>query len=172
MAGRDDPIFLIGFMGAGKSVVGAVLARRLGWEFVDLDRLVTEREKRSIAEIFARDGEHGFRQAELRSLDFLQGRRRLVIACGGGTYAQPQGRARIDGMGRAVWIDLPLTAAIERCASGPERPLLRDRAQIESLYRARLPAYRGAPFRIEAVNATPEEVAGRIMMLLGAAGSG
>jgi len=166
MAGRDDPIFLIGFMGAGKSVAGAVLARRLGWAFVDLDRLVMEREKRSIAEIFARDGEQGFRLAELRALDFLSGRRRLVIACGGGTYAQPQGRGRIDAMGRAVWLDLPLAAAIERCASGPERPLLRDQARIESLYHSRLPAYRQAPFRVEAVNATPEEVAGRIMTLL------
>ena len=69
MAGRDDPIFLIGFMGAGKSVVGAVLAKRLRWAFVDLDRLVMEREKRSISEIFARDGEQGFRLAELRALD-------------------------------------------------------------------------------------------------------
>lgn len=166
----DAPIFLIGFMGAGKSVSGAALARRLGWGFIDLDRLVTERERRSIAEMFTLDGEAGFRQAELRALDTLQGRRRLVVACGGGTYAHPEGSARIDAMGRAVWIDVPLKVSLERCASGPARPLLRDRAEIESLYQARLPAYRGAPYRVEALDATPEEIAGRIVMLLWSAG--
>ena len=169
MADQDDPIILIGFMGAGKSVSGAALARRLGWEFVDLDQLVTDREKRSITEIFSHDGEAGFRQAEFRALDFLQGRRRLVIACGGGTYAQPEGRARIDAMGRAVWIDIPLKTSSERCGSGAARPLLRDEAQIEALYRSRLPAYRGAPYRVDAADATPEEIAGRIMALFGPA---
>ena len=169
MPERDVPIFLIGFMGAGKSVAGAVLARRLGWDFIDLDRMVSDRERRSIAEIFALHGEEGFRQAELGALDTLQGRRRLVVACGGGTYAQPQGSARIDAIGRAVWIDLPLNSSIERCAAGPARPLLRDEAQIESLYRARLPAYRRAPYRIEALDATPEEIAERILALLGSA---
>jgi shikimate kinase len=170
MPERDDPIFLVGFMGAGKSVSGALLARRLGWDFIDLDRLVIDREQRSIAEMFALDGEVGFRQAELRALDTLQGRRRLVVACGGGTYSHPEGSARIDAMGRAVWIDVPLSTSVERCTSGPVRPLLRDRAQIESLYRARLPAYRRAPYRVEAVDATSEEIAGRIFALLCSAG--
>jgi shikimate kinase len=170
MPERDDPIFLVGFMGAGKSVSGALLARRLGWDFIDLDRLVIDRERRSIADVFALDGEVGFRQAELRALDTLQGRRRLVVACGGGTYSHPEGSARIDAMGRAVWIDVPLSTSVERCASLPVRPLLRDRAQIESLYRARLPAYRRAPYRVEAVDATPEEIAGRIFALLCSAG--
>jgi shikimate kinase len=141
MPERDDPIFLVGFMGAGKSVSGALLARRLGWDFIDLDRLVIDREQRSIAEMFALDGEVGFRQAELRALDTL-----------------------------AVWIDVPLSTSVERCASLPVRPLLRDRAQIESLYRARLPAYRRAPYRVEAVDATSEEIAGRIFALLCSAG--
>ena len=166
MPERDGPIFLVGFMGAGKSVTGEVLALRLGWDFIDLDQLVVETERRSIAEVFAQDGEEGFRLAELRALDALQGRRRLVVACGGGTYALPEGRRRIDVMGRAVWIDVPLRLSVERCISGPVRPLLQNDAQVESLYRARLPAYRRAPYRIEAANATPEEIAGRVIALL------
>lgn len=169
MPERDDPIILIGFMGAGKSAAGAALARRLGWDFVDLDRLVSERERCSIDEIFSRDGEDAFRQAEVRALEALQGRRRLVIACGGGTYVQPRGRDRIDAMGRAVWIDLPLRMSIDRCGSGAERPMYRDEAQMEALYQARLPSYRRAAYRVEVRDATPEEIAGRIIAILDAA---
>jgi shikimate kinase len=170
MAGGDGALFLVGFMGAGKSAAGEALARRLGWDFIDLDRLVVEREGRPIEALFEALGEAGFREAEQRALESLRGRRRVVVACGGGTYALPEGRRLIDAMGRAIWLDVPLRLAVQRCLSGPPRPLLRDAAQAEALYRARLPAYRGAPLRIDAAGATSEEVADRIVELLGSSG--
>jgi shikimate kinase len=166
MPERVGPIFLVGFMGAGKTAVGAALAARLDWEFIDLDQLIVESERRSIDRIFDEDGEDCFRRLEVRALDSLRGRRRLVVACGGGTYAQPAGRERIDAMGIAIWIDVPFERALERCRAGPVRPLLNEASQAEALYRSRLPSYRAAPHRIEAAGLVPEEVAARVAALL------
>ncbi|MFQ5877874.1 MAG: shikimate kinase [Acidobacteriota bacterium] len=159
-------VFLVGFMGAGKTTAGIALARLLGWDFVDLDELIAEREGRSIAEIFREDGEAYFRRVEAEALSTLRGRSRLVVACGGGTYAREATRRLIDGMGRAVWLRLSLARALARCERPADRPLLRDAAQAEALYRSRLPAYRSAPLSVEVDGLAPEQVAERIEALL------
>ena len=160
------PIFLIGFMGAGKTTVGTSLAFRLGWDFIDLDDLVVESEGRSIARIFDEDGESHFRDLELRLLVSLEGGHRLVVACGGGTYAREEGRTVIDGMGRAIWLRIPLSRALERCADGTERPLLGDPARVEVLYRERLRWYRTAPYNLDTEGLTPEQAAEKIVSML------
>jgi shikimate kinase len=159
-------VFLVGFMGAGKTTVGRALARVLSWDFVDLDERIVEEEHRSIAAILDSSGEPYFRALEARLLDDLRGRTRLVVACGGGTYAHEPSRSRIDSMGAAVWLQVPIALALSRCEGGTIRPLLRDPARAESLYHARLPAYRMAPLRIEAAGMSPEEAAERIAALL------
>jgi shikimate kinase len=161
-----EPIFLIGFMGAGKSTTGRALARLLAWDFIDLDDLIVDAERRSIPEIFRQEGEAYFRRVEVDLLKSLRGRSRLVVGCGGGTYAQAATRDLIDAMGRAVWLQVPLVQALARCEGGPARPLLKDAAQAEALYVARLPAYRSAPLRVEVEGLTPEQVAERIMAIL------
>ena len=166
MKAARGPVFLVGFMGAGKTTTGKALARLTGWDFVDLDELIVETEKTSIPEIFRRHGEPHFRRVEAAILASLRGRRKLVVACGGGTYAQDESRALIDAMGKAVWLRVPLSRALARCESGPARPLLRDAVQAEALYRARLPAYRAAPLRIDVEGLAPEQVAERIAALL------
>ncbi len=166
MKETSGPIFLVGFMGAGKTTTGKALARLLGWDFLDLDELIMDAETMSIPEIFKERGEAYFRRVERRILASLRGRRRLVVACGGGTYAQAEGRALIDGIGRAVWLQVPLPQALARCDDGPARPLLKDAARAEALYRTRLPAYRSAPLRVDAEGLTPEQVAERIVTLL------
>ncbi len=160
------PVFLVGFMGAGKTTAGKALARLLGWDFVDLDELIVDTEGRSIPEIFKQSGEPHFRSLEAQILASLRGRSRLVVACGGGTYAQDGIRALIDGMGRAVWLQVPLPQALARCEKGPGRPLLKTDAQAETLYRSRLPAYRAAPLRVDVEGLSPEQVAERIVVLL------
>ncbi len=159
-------VFLVGFMGAGKTTVGRALARMLAWDFVDLDERIVEVEHRSIAAILGSAGEPYFRALEARLLDELRGRTRLVVACGGGTYAHEPSRSRIDSMGVAVWLQVPFALALSRCEGGVTRPLLRDPSQAETLYHARLPAYRKAPLRLEAEGMTPEEAAERIAALL------
>ena len=159
-------VFLVGFMGAGKSTVGRALARLMSWDFVDLDERVVEVEHRSIAAILDASGEPYFRALEAQLLDELRGRSRLVVACGGGTYAHEPSRSRIDSMGVAVWLQVPIALALSRCDGGTTRPLLRDPSQAETLYRARLPAYRKAPLRLEAEGISPQEAAERIAALL------
>ena len=166
MAAVRGPIFLIGFMGAGKTTTGGSLARLLGWDFIDLDERIEEIEGRGIAEIFERDGEGYFRDAEASALASLKGRGRLIVACGGGTYAREETRALIDAMGRAVWLRLPLQVALARCRSGPSRPLLRSVSEAERLYRSRLASYRAAPLSVDAEGSSPQQIAERIAALL------
>ncbi|MCZ6696408.1 MAG: shikimate kinase [Acidobacteria bacterium] len=160
------PIFLIGFMGAGKTTTGRSLARLLGWDFIDLDEQIEGIEGRGIAEIFERDGEGYFRNAEASALASLRGRGRLIVACGGGSYAREETRALIDAMGRAVWLRLPLQVALARCRSGSSRPLLGSVPEAETLYRSRLSSYRSAPLNVDAEGLSPEQVAERIAALL------
>jgi shikimate kinase len=158
-----DAIFLVGFMGAGKTTAGRALARLLGWCFIDLDEQIVAAEGRSIPRIFTENGERYFRRLETQLLGSLRDRPRIVVACGGGTYAQAKSRALIDSMGRAVWIRISLEMALGRCAAGgTERPLFKDAVQAEALYLARLPSYRAAALHVDAEGLTPEEIAERI----------
>ena len=166
MGEHPGTVFLVGFMGAGKTTVGRILARLLGWDFVDLDEIIVKAEGRGIPAIFAQEGETYFRRLERGVLASFRGRTRLVVACGGGTYANDESRLLIDRMGRAVWVQVPLHQALARCPPGDERRLLQDESQAEALYRRRLPAYRAAGLHVDADGLTAEEVAERIAGML------
>jgi len=103
VAGRDK-IYLVGFMAAGKSTVGRSLAARLGWQAEDVDELIERRERLTVADIFARHGEPYFRRAEREMLHLLQPMRHVVVATGGGTFADPENRAFINFDGASVWL--------------------------------------------------------------------
>ena len=166
MGERPGVVFLIGFMGAGKTTVGRELARLLGWDFVDLDEQIVAKEGLEIAQIFSRMGEPYFRRLETEILASLHGRARVVVACGGGTYAHPDSRQVIDRLGPAVWIRIPLELALRRCAGETSRPLLKSEAQAQELYRRRLPSYRAAPLQVDASGLSAVQVAERIAELL------
>src|SRR5262245_55797562 len=83
-AGDDAPMFLIGFMASGKTTIGRLLAERLDWAFVDLDKLIEDGAERTVADIFAAEGEEGFRKRETEVLRDVARRRKTVIATGGG----------------------------------------------------------------------------------------
>jgi shikimate kinase len=166
MTAPVDPVFLVGFMGVGKTSVGKALATLLDWAFIDLDEMIERAERHTITQIFRESGEARFRQLEARALASLRGRCRMVVACGGGTYAQRENRALIDGMGRAVWLQAPLAEALARCAGNPGRPLLRSEAEAERLYRAREPSYRLAPLRCPVGGLDPGQAAERVAALL------
>ena len=153
-----DKIYLVGFMGAGKTTVARALGRRLGWPVEDIDERIEARERRSVAAIFAQNGESYFRQQERQALSELLPQRQIVIATGGGTFAEPDNRALMLADGAVVWLDLPLARVIDRVPADGRRPLAADRAQLDQLYTRRQLAYAHAHLRVDATRPVPEVV--------------
>lgn len=162
-----DKIYLVGFMAAGKTTVARAVASRLGWRADDIDELIEARERRTVAEIFARSGEPYFRTLEREILQLLLPLRHLVVATGGGTFMDPENQAAINMDGLSIWLDVPFEEILARIPSDGRRPLAADRAQLERLYAVRRAAYVGARLRIDALGARPDEVAERIVEALG-----
>jgi len=139
-------VFLVGFMASGKSSVGQELARRLNWDFVDLDARIESRERQTVSEIFRDRGEPGFRLAEtaaLRDLTELL-ERDIVVALGGGAFAQPTNRELLRPW-PSVFLDAPLDELWQRSLEdATKRPLRKDRAEFARLYEYRLTFYRQA----------------------------
>ena len=158
-----DKIYLVGFMAAGKTTVARSLAERLGWRAEDIDELIEARERRTVADIFARSGEPYFRTLERDILRLLLPLRHVVVATGGGTFMDPDNRVAINMDGVSVWLDVPLDELVARLPADGRRPLAADRAQMERLYAIRQAAYANAQIRIDARGAHPEAVAERIL---------
>jgi shikimate kinase len=153
-----EKIYLVGFMGAGKTVVARALARKLEWEPIDIDNLIEIREQARVAEIFARHGEPYFRAAERQVLVDQLGRRPAVVATGGGTFVDPQNRAAINADGLSVWLDVALERLIVRLPADGSRPLAANRAEFERLYQTRRAAYQLAHVRIDVGRLGVEEL--------------
>lgn len=169
-------IVLVGFMGSGKSSVGPLLAKALGWDFADVDACVEAEEGRSVARIFAESGETGFREAEERVAAGLLGRDGVVLAAGGGWGAAP-GRLRSLPEGTtSVWLRVSAEEAVRRCGvEGGARPLLHVADPTEAareLLRRRAPRYAEAHLRVDTEGRTVEDVAEQILTLLGIAPGG
>src|SRR5215831_10497464 len=133
-------VILIGFMGAGKSSVGRLVARRLGRCFVETDDMITAREGRAIPEIFASRGEAYFRSLEDETLGLLRMKGGDVIATGGGLPCRDGRPAQLRALGTVVWLDGEFATLYERALRGGERPMLagKSRDEVEALYRSRL----------------------------------
>ena len=162
-----DKIYLVGFMAAGKTTVARILAERLGWRAEDIDELIEARERRTVAEIFARSGESYFRSIEREILRLLLPLRHCVVATGGGTFMDPENRAAIVMDGVSVWLDVPLEELVARMPADGRRPLAADRAQMERLFAARQVAYANAQLRVDARGGHPEAIAERIIEAVG-----
>jgi shikimate kinase len=147
---KADTIYLVGFMAAGKSTLARALARRLDWQAVDIDELIEKRERQTVADIFARHGEPYFRSTERAVLAEQIAARHVIVATGGGTFADPQNRAAINSDGVSVWLDVPLDRLIARVPADGRRPLAADRAGFERLYHQRRAAYELAHVRLDA----------------------
>jgi shikimate kinase len=145
-----DKVYLVGFMGAGKSTVAQRLAKRLGWRAEDLDEWIEEREGRPVAQIFSQEGEAYFRQVERSALRELVPQRHVVVATGGGTFADASNRAVIASDGASVWLDVSFDTAVSRLPSDGVRPLARDPATLLALWNDRQPAYALAQQRVDA----------------------
>jgi shikimate kinase len=161
---KAPTIFLVGFMGAGKSSVGLALSRILGRPFEDLDDRIEAREHRSIEEIFQQSGEPEFRKLEhtaLRSLIQALGASSKVIALGGGAFAQAQNAALLEEAGvPVIFLDAPVEELFRRCQEQQvNRPLRRNLEEFRRLYEERRPCYLKAAVRIDTDGKDVEQVA-------------
>lgn len=138
---RTPGIYLVGFMGSGKTTIGRLLAERLGWSFADLDEEIEAEEKTSIAGIFESRGEEEFRRIETemlrRHVRAIERGQPVVIALGGGAFAQAASRELAMQHGIAVWLDCPFETVQRRVAPTTHRPLARDPERFAALYAAR-----------------------------------
>jgi shikimate kinase len=155
-------VCLTGFMGSGKSTVGRMLAAQLAWHFADLDAEIEQESGLSISQIFAQKGEPVFRDIEYECLARVLGsaasrNTRLVLALGGGTFAQPRNAALIRDFGAisrgsglaVIWLDSSAEDLLQRCVLMGDRPLFRDEVSFRKLYEERLPYYRQADYRVK-----------------------
>lgn len=144
---RGRNIVIVGLMGSGKSTVGRLAAHSLGFGFVDTDQIIIERARKSIPDIFASEGEAGFRQRETEALKSLLGKEGLVIATGGGIVTQPANLPLLKQLGYVVWLNADPATLHQRTAHGNDRPLLRNQdpaATLRHLYETRRPMYQKA----------------------------
>jgi shikimate kinase len=165
-------VFLVGFMGSGKTVVGQELARRLSWDFVDLDASIEARERQTIPEIFRLQGETTFRRLETSALHDLLANplhRDSVVALGGGAFAQQNNRELLRSW-PTVFLDAPPDELWQRCLREEElagntgesapsrRPLRKDPDQFVRLHAERLPFYRQASVTVSTAGKKPTAV--------------
>ena len=169
MAGEmADNVILVGFMGAGKSSVGRILAARLGRCFVETDEMITAAEGRPIPEIFAEKGEAHFRALEDEVVRLLGLKRGDVIATGGGLPCRDGRLEALRAIGTVVWLSGDFEALYERALRGGDRPMLsgKTREQAEALYEARKPFYAKADLAVDTTGLNPDQVAARVAAVL------
>lgn len=152
---RTPCIYLVGFMGSGKTTVGRMLAKELGWPFADLDHDIEAEARCTIPEVFDTQGEAAFRQIESRVLDRrvrrVQSGHPLVLALGGGTFAQPDNVELILNNGVSIWLDCTPEIVQNRLRHCQHRPLARDPKRLMELYYARREYYAKADYHIPIV---------------------
>ncbi len=151
---RTPGLYLVGFMGSGKSSIGRLLADELGWSFADIDEDIEKEQGVSIAEIFDTRGEEQFRRLEHEAIrkrvrDVEHGRP-LVLALGGGAFIDPANRGLLEERGVTLWLDCSFPRICSRLEGQTHRPLARHPDKIRQLYDDRRDAYSQAEYRIEA----------------------
>lgn len=163
-------IVLTGFMGSGKSTVGPLVAKRLGWRFLDADDLIVAATGMPIHAFFARHGEPAFRKREHEIIARLAAEESLVLALGGGAIETDAIRELLlNGSGTLlVHLEVTLDTTLERCR-GTERtrPVLSDQANLIARYDRRLPLYRMAHASIAADAQTPRKIADAVVKAAG-----
>lgn len=153
-------------MGVGKSTIGALLAERLRWAFVDLDTTIEAGQGTTIRQMFELSGEPFFRQIEHVALLEASKAEPAVIALGGGTFVQKSNFDFIRDTGApTVWLDCPVDELRRRCEGKNDRPLFRDPASFARLFAERLPFYRLADYRVPTEGVAPDQIVDNILKL-------
>lgn len=162
IAQNDRNIVITGFMASGKTTIGRELATLIERRFVDSDDVIVERAEATIPQIFAREGEAGFRAIEKEVCRDLAAQRDLVIATGGGMLVDPENRAAMLKSGLVVCLDAPADLIRQRMRVSTNRPLADD---WEILFEKRRAAYEAIPHHVDVSEKTPRAIAEEIVAL-------
>ena len=166
---RTPGIFLVGFMGSGKSTVGRALADELGWTFIDLDEEIERRENSSISEIFDLRGEDEFRDIETALLRErvrnVQSGRPQVVSLGGGAFHSEENFEMVANNGVTIWLDCEFSHIERRISGQTHRPLARDPQKLRALFESRRSGYARADYRVEIVDDDTRAAVARILAL-------
>lgn len=151
---KYERIFLIGFMGAGKSTYGRQLADVLGWAFADTDNWIERQTSQTIPQIFTQAGEAVFREWETQALQAVLPKSNVVIATGGGLPVNPVHQDQMRSHGLVIWLNTSWETILKRLRAMKDRPLVDHsnadwEANMQQLYESRLPAYRNAHLIID-----------------------
>jgi shikimate kinase len=156
---RTPGIYLVGFMGSGKSTIGRELARRMGWSFFDIDEEIEAAENMAISGIFETRGEEEFRRIESamlrRHVRWIEQGRAAVVALGGGAYVAEANRQLLLANGVAVWLDCPWETVERRVSQASHRPLARDAEKFRELFDERRAIYALADVRVQVESDDP-----------------
>ncbi|HKQ50475.1 MAG TPA: shikimate kinase [Phycisphaerae bacterium] len=160
-------LVLVGYRGSGKSTVGEILARRMGWRFLDLDAVIVERAGQSIAQLFATEGEAGFRRREKEACESLRKAKNHVVALGGGALEDPETRLAAKRLGKIVWLRAPAAILWSRISRDPSSPRNRPDltpggglAEVETTLKLREANYGAmAAHQVDTISDSPEQVA-------------
>lgn len=166
---RSPGLYLVGFMASGKTTIGRLLAEELGWTFADLDEDIEAAQGVVIAEIFDARGEEEFRKIEQAAMrkrvSEVEGGKPMVLALGGGAFAQEGNRALLADNGVTIWLDCPFESVRARTEASEHRPLARDPEKFKQLYDDRRAAYGKADYRIEIDTDDPAAIVAAILKL-------
>ena len=157
---RTPGIYLVGFMGSGKTTVGKLLANELGWIFADLDDDIEAEHSKPITDIFEQHGEVAFRATETAMLKkrvgLIERGRPTVLALGGGAFVQPGNFELIENNGVTIFLNCPIERALQRVSGQHHRPLARDAEKFTQLFHARQGLYGKADFQVSIVSDDPQ----------------
>jgi shikimate kinase len=166
---RTPGIYLVGFMGSGKTTIGRRLADELGWSFADLDADIEAEVGTTIAQIFDTRGEEEFRRIETTAIQkrvrMIEKGRPMVVALGGGAFAQRGNYELLENNGISVWLDCPFSMVRARVSQESDRPLARDPEKFRELFENRREAYQRADYRIEIAGDDPTPAVESILKL-------
>jgi shikimate kinase len=162
-----DKVFLVGFMGCGKTTVGKLLAKKMGRPFFDVDREVEQREGKRVSEIFAESGEEHFRALETEQLKLICKGKKSVVSGGGGCFCGPQNREIIRKHCTTVYLAAEFETLLERILKDNDRPLAQNLEDLRSLFDKRLPDYEKTDFSVSIDDRSPLEIVEEIIKVIG-----
>lgn len=164
-------IYLVGFMGTGKTSVGRLLAKEKGWNFIDLDELIELKQQRRIVDIFAKEGEPYFRKIEKKLLKQVSTQKKFVVACGGGVVLDKDNIKVMKKTGALICLCANCEEILKRVSSSTHRPILnvaKPRERIELLLKMRAPYYMQADKMIDTSGLSVKQVVAKISKILAA----